>query len=130
MDTVQERVHEEVRESEEWLGEVQPGSPADVLKPLLPFAAAVALAFLLHRLRGENTARSRKDKLRAAAGRVGEEIAERAWTLGRDAKVEARKQRAWNLLQGAVGAGFTLLARRAASGAFEALTGTPPPRRS
>lgn len=97
--------------------------PGDVLKALLPFAALVALAFLLDRLRGEDTARGPADTVRSAVARVGEEISEKAWTIGRDPREEARKRRAWSLVQGGTGAAFTMLSRRAAAGVYEAVTG-------
>lgn len=95
---------------------------AEVLKALLPFVALVGLAFLLDRLRGQDTARGPADTVRSAVAKVGEEITERAWTVGRDARTEARKQRAWNLVQGGTGAVFTMLSRRAAGGLYDAVT--------
>jgi hypothetical protein len=94
----------------------------ELAKALLPFVAPVAVAFVLGRLRGEDTARGPADNARAAVARVGEELVERAWTVGRDAEAEARKQRAWRLVQAATGAAFTLLARRAAAGLHDAVT--------
>lgn len=120
---------EPLREDAEFVRTLHPAGPGVAVKPLLPFALAVGGAFLLHRLRGEDIARGPADRLRAAVARAGDELAERAWTVGRDARSEARKRRAWSALQGAVGAAFTLLARRAAAGVFEALTGGVPPRR-
>jgi hypothetical protein len=128
-DAVADTVREEAREGAAWAHSVEPQGATEILKPLLPFAAAVALALLLHRYRSEAEV-SAEDRVRLAVARLGDEIAERAWKLGRDANAEKQKQRAWSLLQGAVGAGFTVLARRAASGVWEGLTGNPSPRSS
>jgi hypothetical protein len=66
-------------------------------------------------------------KVRAAIARVGDGISEKAWTLGRDKKAERRKRLLWGLLQGAVGAAFTLAARRLGARAWGVLTGEQPP---
>ena len=66
-------------------------------------------------------------KVRAAIARVGDGISEKAWTLGRDKKTERRKRLLWGLLQGAVGAAFTLAARRVGARAWGVLTGEQPP---
>jgi hypothetical protein len=66
-------------------------------------------------------------RVRSAIARAGEEISERAWTLGRDAKAEKRKRLAWGVVQGAVGAVFTLGARRVGAKAWGVLTGEQPP---
>jgi hypothetical protein len=95
---------------------------ADALRAVLPFAAAVAVAFLLDRLGGE-VARSPGDRARAVVARLGEEVAERSWTVGRDARAEARKRRAWKLLQAGTGALFAVLARRAAGDLYERAAG-------
>jgi hypothetical protein len=68
-----------------------------------------------------------EDRVRSAIARAGEEIAEKAWTLGRDAKAEKRKRMAWGLVQGVVGAVFTLGARRVGAKAWGVLTGEQPP---
>jgi hypothetical protein len=68
-----------------------------------------------------------EEKVRSAIARVGAEISEKAWTVGRDAKVEKRKRLAWGLLQGALGAVATIGARRAVSRAWGVLTGEQPP---
>ncbi|HET7567481.1 MAG TPA: hypothetical protein VFJ91_05780 [Gaiellaceae bacterium] len=124
-----EKAAEPLHEDATFVRTLHPAGPRVAVKPLLPFAAAVGAAFLLQRLRGEDAARGPADRVRAVVARAGEELAERAWTVGRDARAEARKRRAWNALQGATGAVFTLLARRAATGVYEALTGGDPPRR-
>ncbi len=67
--------------------------------------------------------------IRTGIARVGEEIAEKAWTVGRDEKAERKKRIAWGVLQGAVGAVFTLGARRAGAKAWGVLTGEQPPAR-
>jgi hypothetical protein len=68
-----------------------------------------------------------EDKVRSAIARAGEEISERAWTVGRDAKTEKRKRLAWGVIQGAIGAVFTLAARRVGAKAWGVLTGEQPP---
>ena len=68
-----------------------------------------------------------EEKVRSAIARAGEEITERAWTLGRDAKTEKRKRLAWGLVQGVIGAVFTLGARRVGAKAWGVLTGERPP---
>ena len=66
-------------------------------------------------------------RARRAVGRAGEEVQEKAWTVGRDPREERRTRLAWGLLQGALGAVFTLAARRAATRIWFVLTGEPPP---
>ena len=68
-----------------------------------------------------------EDKVRSAIARVGEEVSEKAWTVGRDAKAEKRKRLAWGVVQGAIGAVFTLAARRVGAKAWGVLTGEQPP---
>jgi hypothetical protein len=68
-----------------------------------------------------------EEKVRSAIARVGEELAEKAWTVGRDAKVERRKRVAWGVLQGAFGAAATIGARRLGAKAWGILTGERPP---
>jgi hypothetical protein len=70
-----------------------------------------------------------EDKVRSAIARAGEELTEKAWTIGRDPKAEKRKRLAWGIVQGAVGAVFTLAARRAGAKAWGILTGEQPPTR-
>lgn len=65
--------------------------------------------------------------IRAGIAHVGEEIAEKAWTVGRDKKAERKKRIAWGVLQGAIGAVLTLGARRAGAKAWGVLTGEQPP---
>ena len=67
--------------------------------------------------------------IRSGIARVGEEIAEKAWTVGRDQKAERKKRLAWGVLQGAIGAVFTLGARRIGAKAWGVLTGERPPTR-
>jgi hypothetical protein len=69
-----------------------------------------------------------EEKVRSAIAHFGEGIAEMAWTVGRDAKVERRKRLLWGLLQGMVGAAFTIGARRLGAKAWRVLTGEQPPR--
>lgn len=68
-----------------------------------------------------------EEKVRSAIARVGEEIQEMAWTVGRDPKAEKRKRIAWGVVQGAIGAVFTLGARRMGAKAWGILTGERPP---
>ena len=68
-----------------------------------------------------------EEKVRTAIARVGEGISEKAWTLGRDKKAERRKRLLWGLVQGTVGAAFTLAARRVGAKAWGLLTGERPP---
>jgi hypothetical protein len=68
-----------------------------------------------------------EDKVRSAIARAGEELAEKAWTVGRDRKAEQRKRFVWGLVQGVVGAVFTIGARRAGAKAWGVLTGERPP---
>jgi hypothetical protein len=68
-----------------------------------------------------------EDKVRSGIARIGAGIAEKAWTVGRDAKVEKRKRLAWGVLQGALGAVFTVIARRLGAKAWGVLTGEQPP---
>jgi hypothetical protein len=68
-----------------------------------------------------------EEKVRSAIARLGEELSEKAWTVGRDAKVEKRKRIAWGILQGALGAVATMGARRVVSRAWGVLTGEQPP---
>jgi len=65
--------------------------------------------------------------IRTGIARVGEELAEKAWTVGRDEKAERKKRIAWGVLQGAIGAVFTLGARRVGAKAWGVLTGEQPP---
>jgi hypothetical protein len=68
-----------------------------------------------------------EEKVRSAIARVGEELSQKAWTVGRDAKAEKRKRVAWGVLQGALGAIATIGARRVVSRVWGVLTGEQPP---
>jgi hypothetical protein len=68
-----------------------------------------------------------EEKVRSAIARVGEEISEKAWTLGRDPKAERRKRLAWGVLQGSLGAVATVGARRLVANLWGMLTGERPP---
>jgi len=68
-----------------------------------------------------------EERVRTAIARVGEGISEKAWTLGRDPKTERKKRVLWGVLQGAVGAVFTIAARRIGAKAWGVLTGERPP---
>jgi hypothetical protein len=67
------------------------------------------------------------ERLRSAVARIGEEIQEKAWTVGRDPVTEKRKRLAWGLLQGFTGGVLTLAARRAGTKVWAVVTGEPPP---
>lgn len=66
-------------------------------------------------------------RIRRVVGRAGEEVQEKAWTVGRDPREERRTRLAWGILQGALGAVFTLAARRAATRIWFVLTGEAAP---
>ena len=68
-----------------------------------------------------------EDRVRSAIARAGEELSEKAWTIGRDAKAAKRKRLAWGVVQGVIGAVFTLAARRVGAKAWGILTGERPP---
>ncbi len=68
-----------------------------------------------------------EERVRSAIARAGEEISEKAWTVGRDKKAEQRKRLAWGVVQGVIGAVFTLGARRVGAKAWGVLTGERPP---
>jgi len=68
-----------------------------------------------------------EDRVRSAIARAGEELSERAWTVGRDTKTVKRKRLAWGIVQGIVGAAFTIGARRLGAKAWGVLTGERPP---
>lgn len=68
-----------------------------------------------------------EDKVRSAIARAGEELTEKAWTIGRDKKTEKRKRLVWGLVQGVIGAVFTLTARRVGARVWGVLTGEQPP---
>ena len=70
-----------------------------------------------------------EEKVRSAIARVGEELSQKAWTVGRDAKAAKRKRVAWGVLQGALGAIATIGARRVVSRVWGVLTGEQPPTR-
>jgi hypothetical protein len=69
------------------------------------------------------------ERVRAAAARVGAEIQEKAWTVGRDPAAEKRKRLAWGLVQGTLGAVATVAARRVGAKVWGVLTGETPPAR-
>jgi hypothetical protein len=68
-----------------------------------------------------------EERVRSAIARAGEEISEKAWTVGRDKKAEQRKRLAWGVVQGVIGAVFTVGARRIGAKAWGVLTGERPP---
>jgi hypothetical protein len=121
---------EGLREDAAFIRGVRPAGAHAAVKPLLPFVIAVATALLLEHLPRSGAARSPAERLRAEGARVGRRITERAWTVGRDTRSVRRKQRLWSLLQASTAAGFSLLARHAADGAWEALTGHQSPQRT
>jgi hypothetical protein len=68
-----------------------------------------------------------EDRVRGALATVGAGITEKAWKVGRDPWTERRKRLQWGILQGAIGAVFTLGARRVGAKAWGILTGEQPP---
>ena len=70
---------------------------------------------------------SRTYRLRRLVGRTGEEIQEKAWTVGRDPAEERRTRLMWGALQAVLGAAFTVVARRIATRIWFVLTGEPAP---
>jgi hypothetical protein len=68
-----------------------------------------------------------EERVRTAIARVGEEIVEKAWTVGRDPKTQRKKRLLWGALLGVVGAVFTIGARRIGAKAWGVLTGEQPP---
>jgi hypothetical protein len=68
-----------------------------------------------------------EDRVRKGVAGVGEEIAEKAWTIGRDERDERKKRLLWGVLQGVIGAVFTLGARRVGAKVWGVLTGEQPP---
>jgi hypothetical protein len=68
-----------------------------------------------------------EDRVRSVLARAGEELSEKAWTIGRDKKAEQRKRLVWGIVQGAVGAAFTIGSRRIVAKAWGVLTGERPP---
>ena len=67
------------------------------------------------------------NQARAAIAGAGEKVSELAWTVGRDARKEARLQRRWWVLQTALGVALTLFARRLAERVWIVATGEEPP---
>jgi hypothetical protein len=68
-----------------------------------------------------------EERVRTAVARLGQEIVELAWTVGRDPKTARKKRLLWGALQGVLGAAFTLGARRVGAKAWGVLTGEQPP---
>jgi hypothetical protein len=66
-------------------------------------------------------------QIRQAIARIGVEIEELAWTVGRDQRKEARMRRRWTMLQAALGIVATVAARKLAARAYYLLTGEKPP---
>jgi hypothetical protein len=121
---------EQLRDDAAFLRTAHPAGVGAIAKPMLPLVVAVGAALLLERLPGGGASRAPAERFRAGGAWVGYRIARRAWTVGRDSAAVRRKQRLWRVLQASTAAGFSLLARRAADGAWEALTGHESPRRS
>jgi hypothetical protein len=68
-----------------------------------------------------------QEKVRSAVARVGEELTEKAWTVGRDPKTERKERLAWGVLQASMTAVATLAARRVGFRLWGILTGESPP---
>ena len=64
---------------------------------------------------------------RAGYDGISTELAEKAWTVGRDPKAERKKRLAWGVLQGALSAAATIAARRLGAKAYGVLTSERPP---
>jgi uncharacterized protein DUF4235 len=60
--------------------------------------------------------------------KLGEDLRDLWVALSADPKKQARKERAWSIFAGALGAAATMVARRATSKAWSVLTGEQPPR--
>jgi len=60
-------------------------------------------------------------------GALGQDVKQLWVALTVDPKKQARKQRAWTVVSGILGAAATILARRGASRAWAILTGEQPP---
>lgn len=71
---------------------------------------------------------SAANQIRQAIARVGQEIQDLAWTVGRDDQREAKLRRRWRMLQAALGIAATVAGRKAAVRVYYLLTGEPPPQ--
>jgi hypothetical protein len=60
-------------------------------------------------------------------GALGQDVKQLWVAVTTDPKKQARKQRAWTLVSGILGAAATIAARRGASRAWAILTGEQPP---
>lgn len=60
-------------------------------------------------------------------GALGEDLKQLWLAVTTDPKKQARKQRAWSVVSGILGAAATMVARRWASRAWAVLTGEQPP---
>lgn len=58
---------------------------------------------------------------------LGQDLKQLWLALTTDPKKQARKQRAWSVVSGILGAAATMIARRGASRAWALLTGEQPP---
>ena len=70
---------------------------------------------------------TRTEPARRVVARLGDEIHEKAWTIGRDKRVERKKRLLWMGLTAGLGALATLGARRLASTVWRTVTGEAPP---
>jgi hypothetical protein len=76
----------------------------------------------------EDAVASAENQIRQAIARVGQEIQDLAWTVGRDEKREAKLRRRWRMLEAALGIAATVASRKAAARLYSILTGEPPPQ--
>jgi hypothetical protein len=72
--------------------------------------------------------RKRSEVVVEQLGKLREDLRDLWVALRADPKKQARKEQAWSIFAGALGAAATMLARRATSKTWGVLTGEQPPR--
>jgi hypothetical protein len=70
---------------------------------------------------------TRSDVMSEQLDALGQDLKQLWVALTADPKKQARKQRAWSVVSGLLGAAATMIARRGASRAWALLTGEQPP---
>jgi hypothetical protein len=70
---------------------------------------------------------NKRDAIEEQVAEVWQDLQDLWVTLTVDPKKQARKERAWSMLSGALGAAATMGARRATTKIWDVLTGEPPP---
>jgi hypothetical protein len=70
---------------------------------------------------------TRSDVMSEQLDALGQDLKHLWVALSADPKKQARKQRAWSVVSGLLGAAATMIARRGASRAWALLTGEQPP---